>query len=264
MDLQLKGQLALVTGSTSGIGKGIAIALLKEGARVVVNNHSEDRFDSVREEMLSYGDAYFIRADVTKTDEVNEMIQKIYDELGELDIVVNNVGWWDAREFVEITDEDWAKMMDVNFYSAVRVCRACLPAMLKRNYGRILNISSEVAYKPLNNMLHYSVAKTALLALSRGLAQIAKESNVCVNSFLPGPVWTPGEAAYQAKMAEELGKDLDDYISDFFAEHEPTSIQRRFLSVEEIANAVAFYVSPLASAATGASIRIDGGIVKFL
>jgi NAD(P)-dependent dehydrogenase (short-subunit alcohol dehydrogenase family) len=263
MDLQLKGQLALVTGSTLGIGKGIAQTLLKEGARVVINGHSEERLDSVREEMLSYGDAYFIKADVTKTDEVNSLIEQIY-ELGELDIVVNNVGWWDEREFVDITDEEWTKMMDVNFYSAVRVCRACLPAMMKRNYGRIVNISSEVAYKPSPNMLHYAVAKTAVVSLSRGLAQIAKESNVCINSLLPGPAWTPGEADYQIKTAEKLGKDLDIYISEFFEEYEPTSIQRRFLDVDEIANAVAFYVSPLASGATGASIRIDGGIVKFL
>jgi len=263
MDLQLKGQLALVTGSTSGIGKGIATELLKEGARVVINDFAEDRFEPVREEMMSYGEAYFIKADVTKTSEVESMIEQIY-ELGELDIVVNNVGWWDEREFIDITDEDWAKMMDVNFYGAVRVCRACLPAMMKRNYGRIINISSEVAYKPSPNMLHYAVAKTAVVSLSRGLAQIAKESGVCVNSLLPGPVWTPGEAAYQIKTAEKLGKDLDEYISEFFEEYEPTSIQRRFLQVEEIARAVAFYASPLASGATGASIRIDGGIVKFL
>ena len=263
MDLQINGQLALVTGSTSGIGKGIATVLLKEGARVVINDYAEDRFDSVRDELTSYGDAYFIKCDVTSTKDVENMFEKI-SEIGELDIVVNNVGWWTEREFVDITDEEWAQMLDINFYGAVRVCRACLPAMLKRNYGRIINISSEVAYKPQNNMLHYSVAKTALLALSRGLAQIAKGTNVTVNSLLPGPVWTPGEAAYQTRMAEQLGKDLDKYISDFFEEFEPTSIQQRFLNIEEIANAVAFYASPLASAATGASIRIDGGIVKFL
>ena len=263
MDLQLEGQLALVTGSTSGIGKSIATVLLKEGVRVVINDYAEERFDPIREELLSYGDAHFIKADVTITGDVNNMIKKIY-ELGELDIVVNNVGWWTEREFVDITDEEWARMMDLNFYGAVRVCRACLPAMIKRNYGRIINISSEVAYKPSNNMIHYSVAKTALLALSRGLAQIANESNVTVNSLLPGPVWTPGEAEYQIRMAKNQGKDLDTYISEFFGEFEPTSIQRRFLDPEEIANAVAFYVSPLASGATGASIRIDGGIVKFL
>jgi len=262
MDLQLKGQLALVTGSTSGIGKGIATRLLKEGARVVINDFAEERFDPVRGEMLSYGEAHFIKADVTSTDDVNVMIGKIH-ELGELDIVVNNVGWWSEREFVDITDDEWARMMDVNFYGAVRVCRACLPAMLKRNYGRIINISSEVAYKPLTNMMHYSVAKTALIALSRGLAQIARESNVTVNSLLPGPVWTPGEAEHITKMAESAGKDLDAYISGFFDDYEPAYIQKRFLKVEEISDAVAFYVSPLASAATGASIRIDGGIVKF-
>ena len=262
MDLQLTGQLALVTGSTSGIGKGIATALLKEGARVVINDYAEERFDPVREELRSYGEAFFIKADVTSTEDVDNMIREIA-ELGDLNIVVNNVGWWTEREFVDITDEEWSRMMDLNFYGAVRVCRACLPAMLRRNYGRIINISSEVAYKPANNMIHYSVAKTALLALSRGLAQIAKESNVTVNSLLPGPVWTPGEAEYQIRLAESLGKDLDTHISEFFEEFEPTSIQRRFLNIEEIANAVAFYASPLASGATGASIRIDGGIVKF-
>lgn len=263
MDLKLKGQLALVTGSTSGIGKGIAARLLQEGARVVINDFAEERFEPVREEMLSYGEAYFIKADVTVTEDVNNMINKIY-EIGDLDIVVNNVGAWNECEFVDITDEEWDRLMNVNFYGAVRVCRACLPAMLKRNYGRILNISSEVAYKPLTNMMHYSVAKTAIIALSRGLAQIARESNVTVNSLLPGPAWTPGEAEHITNMARNAGMELDAYISSFFDGYEPTYIQKRFLNVEEIADAVAFYVSPLASAATGASIRIDGGIVKFL
>ena len=263
MDLQLKGQLALVTGSTSGIGKGIATALLKEGARVVINSFSQEEIDSVRDELSAIGDAYFMIADVTHTDSVNKMMEEIY-QIGELDIIVNNVGFWQACEFESITDEGWQRMMDLNFYGAVRTLRYCFPRMIKRNYGRIINISSEVAMKPLPDFIHYSVAKTAVVGLSRGLAEAARGKNVTVNSLLPGPTWTPGERESQTKLAKEAGKTVKQQVADFFKEEEPSSLAERFLDIEEIAHAVTFYCSPLASAATGVSIRIDGGIIRHI
>ncbi len=263
MNLKMEGQLALVTGSTSGIGKGIAKALLKEGVRVVINSFSQEEIDSVRDELSALGVLDFMVADVTNTDSINNMMDEIY-KIGELDIIVNNVGYWQPCEFENITDDDWKRMMDLNFYGAVRTLRACFPKMIKRNYGRIVNISSEVAMKPLPDFIHYSVAKTAVVALSRGLAEAARGKNVTVNSLLPGPTWTPGEQASQTKLAKESGKTVEEQVAEFFREEEPSSLAERFLDIEEIANAVTFYCSPLASAATGGSIRIDGGIIRHI
>jgi len=263
MDLKLKGNLALVTGSTSGIGKGIASSLLKEGARVVINSFSQAEIDSVRDEMSALGEVYFMVADITDTASVNKMIDDIY-KIGELDIVVNNVGFWQGKDFWDFTDKDWQKMMDLNFYGAVRTLRACLPRMIKRNYGRIINIASEVAMKPLPDMIPYSVAKTAVVSLSRGLAEVTRGKNITVNSVLPGPTWTPGEEASQKILAEDAGKTIDQQVVDFFKECEPTSLVGRFLKIEEVASAVTFYCSPVASAATGVAILIDGGIIRHI
>lgn len=263
MDLQLNGQLALVTGSTSGIGKGIATALLKEGVRVVVNSFSQDEIDGVRDELSAVGDAYFMVADVTSTDSVNRMMDEIY-KINELDIIVNNVGFWQACKFEDISDSAWKQMLDLNFYGAVRTLRICFPRMLKRNYGRIINIASEVAMKPIPDMIHYSVAKTAIVSLSRGLAEDARGKNVTVNSILPGPTWTPGEKASQVELAKEAGKSVEQQVKDFFRECEPSSLVERFLNIDEVARTVTFYCSPLASAATGGSIHIDGGIIRHI
>ena len=263
MDLKLKGNLALVTGSTSGIGKGIAKAMLKEGVRVVINSFSIDEIEHVKSEMEELGEAYFITGDITDTDSVTQMMDAVY-KIGDLDIIVNNVGFWEPCEFQDISDDDWNKVMNMNFYGAVRTLRYCMPRMLKRNYGRIINISSEVAFKPLPDMVHYSVAKTAVLSLSRALAEVARGKNVTVNSILPGPTWTEGEAASQKKLADAAGITLDQQIKDFFNKMEPSSLAERFLDIDEVVNTVLYYCSPIASANTGASVRVDGGIIRHI
>jgi NAD(P)-dependent dehydrogenase (short-subunit alcohol dehydrogenase family) len=263
MDLKLKDKLALVSGSTSGIGKAIATSLLKEGAQVVITGRSSFSIDKVKDELSALGKAYFVIADVTKSESVNKLMEEVYS-YGELDIIVNNVGFWEECEFENITDEEWLRMFDLNFFGAIRTLRYCFPRMLKRKEGRVINIASEVGFKPFYKMIHYDTAKTALISLSRGLAEQTRGTNVTVNSVLPGPTWTDGEAAYQAEAAKKAGEDLDVHIRKFFCENEPNSIVQRFLMPEEIAYIVTCYCSPLASATNGASIRADGGIVRFL
>ena len=263
MDLQIKGQRALVTGSTSGIGKGVASNLLKEGATVYVNSFSDDELNSVREEMLALGDAKFVKCDVTSTESVNAMMDEIYKD-GPLDIIVNNVGWWKDMVFGETTDADWYRSFEMNFFGAVRTLRYCFPKMIERGYGKVLNVASEVAFKPSPDCLPYCTAKTAVVSLSRGLAEATRKTNVTVNSLVYGPCWTPGEAAFITKNAETAGIPLDDYLDNFFKENEPTSIKGRYLQVEELANTVTYYCSPLSSAVNGTAIRIDGGIVRHI
>lgn len=261
MDLKLKGQRALVTGSTSGIGKGMATKLLQEGVTVYINSFSQQELDDVREELLAVGDARFVKCDVTSTESVTQMMEQIYAE-GPLDIIVNNVGWWRDCPFEEITDADWQRMFDLNFFGAVRTLRYVFPRMKERGYGRVLNVASEVAFKPSPDCVHYCAAKTAVVSLSRGLAEATRKTNVTVNSLVYGPCWTPGEAAHISRNAEEAGVSLDAYLEAFFHENEPTSILGRYLQVEELTNTVLYYCSPLSSAVNGTAIRIDGGIIR--
>ena len=183
MDLKLKGQRALVTGSTSGIGKGMATKLLQEGVTVYINSFSQQELDDVREELLAVGDARFVKCDVTSTESVTQMMEQIYAE-GPLDIIVNNVGWWRDCPFEEITDADWQRMFDLNFFGAVRTLRYVFPRMKERGYGRVLNVASEVAFKPSPDCVHYCAAKTAVVSLSRGLAEATRKTNVTVNSLV--------------------------------------------------------------------------------
>jgi len=261
MDIKLKGQRALVTGSTAGIGKGIAGKLLAEGATVYINSFSERELDRVRGEMSALGDARFVKCDVTSTKSVEDMMEEVYGA-GPLDIIVNNVGWWEDCPFKDISDEAWMRMFDLNFFGAVRTLRYCFPRMCARGYGRVLNVASEVALKPSPDCVHYSAAKTAVVSLSRGLAEAARATDVTVNSLVFGPCWTPGEAAFMTKAAQDAGLELDAYLDAFFREKEPTSIAGRYLRVEELADTVCYYCSPLASGVNGTAIRIDGGIVR--
>lgn len=261
MDLGLKGQRALVTGSTSGIGKEVARKLLLEGAVVYVNGASEERLAAARSELSALGRAKFIRCDVTSTDCVTRMMEEIY-AAGPLDVIINNAGRWSDCPFAQITDEAWREMFEINFFSVTRTLRYCLPRMLARGYGRVLNVASEVAFKPSPGCVHYSAAKTAVVSLSRGLAESTRNTGVTVNSLVLGPCWTPGEAAFINEAAEEAGVPLDAYLEGFFRENEPTSIAGRYLKMEELANTILYYCSPLASAVNGTAIRIDGGIIR--
>ncbi len=256
MDLQLKDKLALVTGSTAGIGYAIAEALVREGARVIVNGRTQE---AVAGAVAKLGaGALAFAGDLGSAAEANELARKYPD----VDILVNNLGIFEAKPFEEIPDEDWRRFFDVNVLSGVRLARAFLPGMKRRNWGRIIFISSESAIQIPAEMIHYGMTKTAQLAVARGLAESLAGTNVTVNSVLPGPTRSRGVDEFVVSLAKSQSKTPQQIEKEFFAHVRPTSLLKRFITPEEVGSFVAYVASPLASATNGAALRVDGGVVK--
>ena len=261
MDLQLTGKTALVTGSTAGIGYSIALSLAREGARVIVNGRTQARVDAalakLRQE-AGKADASGIAADLGTADGV----AKLTGELPTVDILVNNLGIFEPKPFLDIPDADWQRFFEVNVLSGIRLSRFYLPGMMKADWGRIVFISSESAINIPTEMVHYGFTKTAQLSLARGLAQTAAGTGVTVNSVLPGPTNSEGVGTFVNQMAKDKGISTEEMEKDFFAHARPSSLIKRFLTTEEIADFVAFVCSPKASGITGAQLRADGGVVS--
>lgn len=261
MDLQLKNKTAFVSGSTAGIGFAIAQSLLKEGANVIINGRTPDGVNAAIKELESLVEGAKvsgIAADFSKSDDVKSLI----DSLPDLDILINNAGIFEPKSFEDIPDEDWFRFFEVNVMSGIRLSRHFFPKMLKKNWGRIIFISSESAVFIPEEMIHYGMTKTAQLAISRGLAELTKGTKVTVNSILPGPTKSKGVGGFIEDLAKSGNLSVAEVEADFFKNMRPTSLLKRFLDVEEIANAVTFYVSPLASGTNGASIRVEGGLIR--
>ncbi|MBF9142103.1 SDR family NAD(P)-dependent oxidoreductase [Hymenobacter properus] len=260
MDLQLTDKLALVTGSTAGIGLAIARRLAAEGAEVIITGRTEARIAEARAAILAETPQARVRGvavDFGKADEVAHLLR----EVPRVDLLVNNVGIFEPKPFADIPDEDWMRFFEVNVLSGVRLSRQYFPQMLAASWGRILFISSESALQIPQEMIHYGTTKTAQLAVARGLAELTKGTGVTVNSVLPGPTASEGVEEFIAKLAGE-GKSREEAEHDFFRNDRPTSLLQRFISTDEVASMVAFLCSPLAAATNGASVRVDGGVVR--
>ena len=221
MDLGLKDKLVLVTGSGSGIGKATAKTYLQEGARLIVHGLTEEEVAACVNDLSPLGEVTGIAADLTKQKDATALADFARAQ-GEVDILVNNVGIFSVKPFEDLTDEDWMHYFNINVLSAVRMSRIFLPAMLKRGTGAIINMASEAAVKPLPQMVHYSVTKTAMLGLTRGMAELTKGTKVRVNSILPGPTWTEGVEAYFDGLADQKGEPLDTIVDNYFKSDEPT------------------------------------------
>ncbi len=263
MDLQLSGKKALVSGSTAGIGFAIATALAREGAHVILNGRTAarvtDAVERLKKDLGINGDRVTgIAADLGTA----AGVQTLTGELPTVDILVNNLGIFEPKAFADIPDEDWTRFFEVNVLSGVRLSRFYLPKMTAAGWGRIVFISSESGVNTPTEMIHYGLTKTAQLALSRGLAQTARGTGVTVNSVLPGPTKSEGVGTFVEQMARERGITPEQMETDFFEHARPSSLLKRFETVEEIADVVAFVCSPLASAITGAAVRADGGVVS--
>lgn len=261
MDLRLKDKNAFVSGSTAGIGYAIAKRLLDEGAKVVINGRSQKSVDSAVEKLAAETGSQNvsgIAGDLSTEAGANEVIGSISD----LDILINNAGIFEPRPFAEITDEDWIRFFEVNVMSGVRLARHFFPKMIEKNWGRIIFISSESGVFIPSEMIHYGVTKTAQLAVSRGLAELTRGTNVTVNSILPGPTKSEGVKGFIDDLSRTTGRSLEEVESDFFKNERPTSLINRFATVQEVADTVVYYASPLASATNGAAIRVEGGLVK--
>jgi NAD(P)-dependent dehydrogenase (short-subunit alcohol dehydrogenase family) len=261
MDLQLNGKLALVTGSTAGIGYSIAKTLAAEGARVIVNGRTQTRVDEAAASIRSaYPSAQVetIAADLSRAEAAN----LVFDQFPDLDILVNNLGVYEVKDFEHITDQDWMSIIETNFLSGVRLSRHWLPEMKQAGWGRIIFISSESAVNIPTEMIHYGVTKTMQVALARGLAETTAGTNVTVNSVLVGPTRSEGVAEFVTSMAQAKGVSVEDVENEFFATIRPSSLLKRFITTDEVAAVVAFIASPLSSATNGAAIRADGGVVR--
>lgn len=261
MKIELNGKKALVTGSSGGIGLAIAQGLAEAGAQVVLHGRNADKLKQAAEAIArQYPAAQVstVQADIATADGAASICAAHPD----IDILVNNAGFFEAKSFTEITDDDWQTMLDTNVMSGVRLSRYYLPRMLAANWGRIIFISSESALHIPTEMIHYGVSKTALLAVSRGLAELTAGTGVTVNAVLPGPTRSEGVADFFAEMAKEQGVSQDQMERDFIAQHRPSSLLRRLATVEEAANMVVYACSKQASATNGAALRVDGGVVR--
>jgi NAD(P)-dependent dehydrogenase (short-subunit alcohol dehydrogenase family) len=259
MDLQLKGKRVLVTGSTAGIGFAAARAFAVEGASVVINGRKQDRVDSAIAQIRKSqpgAELTGIAADVSNAAGCAKLIQTAPD----VDVLVNNMGIFEPKPFEKISDEDWLRFFEANVMSGVRLSRHYLPGMRKRNWGRILFVSSESGVQIPVEMIHYGMTKTAQIAIARGLAESVVGTGITVNSILPGPTRSEGVETFVAQMGG--GGDSGAFEAEFFKSVRPSSLLRRFATVEEVASTIVYLCSPLASATTGAAVRADGGVVR--
>jgi len=261
MDLQLKNKVALVTGSTAGIGYAIAKSLATEGVKVYVNGRTDERVKAAVDQIkkdTGNNDIYGLTGDMANKSDIDQIISK----LPEVDILINNVAIFEPKAFKDITDEDWLKFYEVNVLSGVRFSRAYFDKMLQKNWGRIIFISSESAIQIPEEMIHYGMTKTAQVAIARGLAELTKGTNVTVNSILPGPTRSEGVGGFIDKLAAEKKLTASQMEKEFFQSMRGTSIIQRFTESDEIANLVTYIASPLSSATNGALLRADGGVIK--
>ncbi len=259
MDLQLTRKSAFVSGSTGGIGYAVADALAAEGVRVIVNGRSAERVEEAvaRLHVAHPGaDVSGIAADFADPAQVADLIAR----LGEVDVLINNVGLFGLGAFEEIDDAQWQHYFDVNVMSGVRLSRALLPGMLERGWGRIVFIGSESGVSVPADMIHYGVTKAAMIALANGLAKRTRSTAVTVNTVLGGPTYSDGVAAAIEQIAQAQGAPMD-AVKDAVIGQNATTLLERFIEPAEIASLVAYLASPLASATNGAALRADGGVL---
>jgi len=259
MDLKLTGKRAFVSGSTQGIGYAIAKALLKEGATVVINGRNEDRVGNAARDLkqkVPGAEVSGIVADFEDPKQVSQLLTS----LGEVDILVNNVGLFEVKPFGDVSDVDWQRYFEVNVMSSVRLSRHLMPSMLAKGWGRIIFIGSESGVNIPADMVHYGLTKAGVLALSNGLAKLTRGTEVTVNTILGGPTYSDGVAHTVEQISQAQGMTADDLKAVIIASNQTTLLER-FIEPNELANLAVYLASPLSSATNGAALRADGGVL---
>jgi len=254
MDLKLNNKTVFISGSSKGIGFETAKLFLDEGATVIINGRTEG---SVQEALkkLNSPKASGIAADFIENQHIDELIKKLPD----IDVLVNNVGIFRGKNFYDETDKDWSDHLQVNLLGGVKISKHFLPKMIKKNWGRIIFVSSECATLVPGDLLSYSVSKASVNVFSSGLAKLTKGTNVTVNTIIPGSTLSEGSKIFLEETAKRESKTIEEVESNFFKDVRPSSLLGRFAKVEEVASTIVYMSSPLASATNGASIRVDGG-----
>ncbi|MCE5318720.1 MAG: SDR family NAD(P)-dependent oxidoreductase [Parachlamydia sp.] len=260
MELELSGKVALVTGSTLGIGFAIAQELVREGATVYINGRSPERVREAIDKLKknAKGEVRAAPFDLSQKEGAEALLKQV----PKVDILVNNLGIYEVKPFEEITDEDWLRFFEINVLSGIRLSRAYFPKMKESQWGRIIFISSESGVHIPAEMIHYGVTKTAQIAVARGLAEITVGTGVTVNSVLPGPTYSEGVEKFVADSAKARNLTVEQVQKEFFTTIRPSSLIKRFASAEEVAALVAFVASPRASAINGAALRVEGGCIQ--
>ena len=261
MDMQLKNRSALITGSTSGIGFAIAKGLAAEGANVTITGRTHAAVDPAVAQLRK--DFPTVKSDGVAADcAAAAGAEQVFAHIKDVDILVNNLGIYERKPFFEIPDADWLRLFEVNVMSGVRFARHYSAAMATRGWGRVIFVSSESGLSIPKEMIHYGMTKAAQLTVSRGLAIELAGTGVTVNALLPGPTTTENSAQSRAERAKAADMTEAEFENDFFTNFRPTSLLKRFASAEEVANLAVYLCSPLASATTGAAMRVDGGVVN--
>lgn len=261
MDMQLTDRHALVTGSTYGIGFAIARGLAAEGARVTLTGRTQSSVDDALAKLkktVPNAKADGVAADCASADGA----QQVFERVPDVDILVNNLGIYERKPFVDISDADWQRLFDVNVMSGVRFTRFYAPKMAKRSWGRVVFVSSESGLNIVPDMIHYGMTKSAQLSISRGLAIAYAGTGVTVNALLPGPTRTDTTEKQRAQRAKAAGITVKQLEADFFVSARPTSLIKRFADADEVAPLAVYLCSPLSALTTGAALRVEGGIVN--
>jgi NAD(P)-dependent dehydrogenase (short-subunit alcohol dehydrogenase family) len=261
MDLCIEGKIAVVSGSTAGIGFAIANTLAQEGAQVIVNGRTQARVDAAVAKIgggSAKADVRGVAADLSTADGLAAFTKAV----AEADILVNNLGIFEPKPFAEISDADWQRFFEANVMSGVRLSRHYLPGMLRKNWGRIIFISSESGQQIPAEMIHYGMTKTAQIAVARGLAESVAGTKVTVNSILVGPTSSEGVGTFVEGLSRQQGISKGEFEKKFFESVRPSSLLKRFETAEEVAAVVAFVASAQSATINGAAVRADGGVIR--
>jgi NAD(P)-dependent dehydrogenase (short-subunit alcohol dehydrogenase family) len=256
MDLQLKGKKAIVTGGSAGIGLAVARMFAEEGVEVTIPGRNGKKLNEAIGSLP--GIVHGVEADLGAA----EGARKLIEQVPETDILVNNLGIYESKNFADISDEEWLRYFEVNLLGGIRLARHYLPGMLKRNWGRVIFVSSEAAAETHPDMIHYGVTKTGQLVVSRGLAEMTKGTSVTVNSVLPGPTRSEAIVGYLQGLASTPNATPEQAEKEFFEKYRPTSLLQRMAEDSEVASLVTYLASPLAAATNGSAVRCEGGILR--